>query len=132
MTFTEIKTSLAKAGKPVAEAQLYRYFRACKIESIGAKQIPRRYPDDSVARILDYLQLPAGNGAVASDSCALPNGTLTIKHDLPAHATAAAMLNDPKLKATIRTGKTILERTKLIPMPALRAARKAPRKGAGK
>lgn len=71
----------------------------------------------------------ARNGAGASESYALPNGTLTINHDLPAHSTAAAMLNDPKLKATIRTAKTILERKTLLP---LRTVKAAGRKGAGK
>lgn len=59
MTFTEIKSALVAAGKPVAEAQLYRYFRNFGIQQVGIRQKPRRYADDSAQIILAKLGLAA-------------------------------------------------------------------------
>ena len=59
MTFNEIQSALAAAGKPVKEAQLYRYFRNFKIQQVGIRQKPRRYADDSAQIILAKLGLAA-------------------------------------------------------------------------
>ncbi len=63
MTFTEIKTSLAAAGKPVEDAQLYRYLRAFRIKPVGVLTRPRNYPEGSAELILTHLGLrPQPNG----------------------------------------------------------------------
>ncbi len=59
MTVPEI---LARVGefKPVSRTQLYHYFKAVKIQPIGARQKPQRFPDDSADRILIHLGFKNG------------------------------------------------------------------------
>ena len=68
MTFKEIQTALAEAGKPLAEAQVYRYIRKCEIRLAGASQRPQRYADDSAVKILAHLGLVADAPPLAPGS----------------------------------------------------------------
>jgi len=57
MTVLDIQREL-KPHKRVSRAQLYNYFKALKIEPIGARQKPQRYPDNTAEKIIDYLGFP--------------------------------------------------------------------------
>jgi hypothetical protein len=61
MTATEIHEAI-KPHKPVSRTQLYNYFKALKIEPIGARQRPQRFPEDSALRILVHLGFDPENG----------------------------------------------------------------------
>lgn len=102
MTFTEIKNQLSEAGKPVADVQIYRYMRRLGIKSIGVKQIPRRYPDDSARKILAELGMSAD---------------IQISADAPTR-TAKTILE--------RTARPV----GLVSMAVLRRARREARRGA--
>ena len=65
MIWQEIQTELARAGKVVQEAQLYRYLRACEIRPMGVRQRPQNYPADSARRILAHLGIN-GHDALVS------------------------------------------------------------------
>ncbi len=57
MTVLEIQREL-RLHKRVSRAQLYNYFKALKIEPIGARQKPQRYPANTAEKIIDYLGFP--------------------------------------------------------------------------
>jgi hypothetical protein len=54
MTVPEI---LKRVGefKPVSRTQLYHYFKVVKIQPVGARQKPQRFPDDAADKILLHL-----------------------------------------------------------------------------
>lgn len=99
MTFQQIHEALAAAGKPVADAQLYRYLRACEIKPAGRNQRPQQYPDNSAWLIRRWLGISPNE----------PNGA-GIRTDAPKR-TARALLGLPALKRVaakarkVRAGK---------------------------
>ena len=57
MTFTELQSALAAGGKPVKEAQIFRYLKRLHISQVGRNQRPAHYPPDTAVRILTDLGL---------------------------------------------------------------------------
>lgn len=41
--------------KSVTRRQVFRYFKACKIQPLGARQRPQQYPADAASRIKLHL-----------------------------------------------------------------------------
>ena len=57
MTTAQIIAGLASAGKPVSQAQLYRYLDTLNIKPLGIRQRPQQYPADAADTILRALGL---------------------------------------------------------------------------
>ena len=57
MTTKHILQALKRRGKPIKQAQLYRYFQALGIKP-RVRQRPAKYPADTVDRLANYLSLP--------------------------------------------------------------------------
>jgi hypothetical protein len=57
-TIRQIHAELAQAGKPVHVVQLYRYLSRFNVKPLTTTR-PKFWPDDTAARILKGLGLPA-------------------------------------------------------------------------
>jgi hypothetical protein len=93
MTVREIHESVNQF-KEVSRSQLYNYFSALKIEPIGARQRPQRFPDNSANRVLVHLGFvpPVHQRFAADASSSAGNGAN--------HRQSARIPTMPELRAT--------------------------------
>jgi hypothetical protein len=57
VTIEDVKKALAQAGKPVSESTIRRLFRVLGVKAVGARQIPQRYPLDTIDRVENHFGL---------------------------------------------------------------------------
>jgi hypothetical protein len=57
VTIEDVKAALALAGKTASESTVRRLFRCLGVKPCGARQIPQRYPLDTIDRVKNHLGL---------------------------------------------------------------------------